>query len=768
MPGSLPGPPASLPKAPTPGPTESGGPRALPLGALPRIPKPEPKLELPEPELQRSSSNESGELVSAVSSVTKQAEITTPPSVLLRLPAWDAGSPFRPPIFCGPAPAEVAGRAGPDSPREAGAGQAVEAAVKAKEEPVAVEDGAGRASEAVTKAKEEAAAVEDAAGQASNAVAKAKEEVAAVEDGAGRASQAVAKAKEEAAAVEDAAGQASNAVAKAKEEVAAVEDGAGRASDAVSKAKEEAAAVEVPPASVLQGAAATSSDAPGRPPAMTSQASVRDEPSEHTAEEAEDAESGSGDSDATVKDGCDLNRHAEDVARWTAEAPAVPAQTTPVVEAEPRRPRRQRVTTLPPTARASDRSSQEEVQRVFQQMNDRRRRMASLEDLRAYLGDGLGFGQAEIERFFERTADPQTHGVTVDSLLRSFSHLNPFQISERSGELIIRKPGSLHGQQVNLEALEDCQVFICDTSAQVFMDYCSKSCVLLGPCQSSASIRNCEDCTVWCAAQQLRTRDCKRCTFYLYTKTAPIIESSYDLTIAPWCAKYPCSGAHFDKMGFDVTRNMWNAVFDFSGEKDRPHWRIPGLQELEELVVSLDGEGPPENRALAVTHERLCAEPLQSEESCGQGLAIPQPRPPLPSPPGDDAAAVSRTRRVVDQPGKTSPAITEMEESWICRHCTLQNSPGEASCAACRQPRIGEGTLQSFWTCPICTLQNSTSQSRCAACGHRLAVAPSAGFSATQAFSEMSTEPPKKSGFCSFLAEAVRPLCMKSKDMTRT
>ncbi|CAJ1332898.1 unnamed protein product [Effrenium voratum] len=699
MPGSLPGPPASLPKAPTPGPTESGGPRALPLGALPRIPKPEPKLELPEPELQRSSSNESGELVSAVSSVTKQAEITTPPSVLLRLPAWDAGSPFRPPIFCGPAPAEVAGRAGPDSPREAGAGQAVEAAVKAKEEPVAVEDGAGRASEAVAKAKEEAAAVEDGAGQASNAVAKAKEEVAAVEDGAGRASDAVAKAKEEAAAVE---------------------------------------------------------------------ASVRDEPSEHTAEEAEDAESGSGDSDATVKDGCDLNRHAEDVARWTAEAPAVPAQTTPVVEAEPRRPRRQRVTTLPPTARASDRSSQEEVQRVFQQMNDRRRRMASLEDLRAYLGDGLGFGQAEIERFFERTADPQTHGVTVDSLLRSFSHLNPFQISERSGELIIRKPGSLHGQQVNLEALEDCQVFICDTSAQVFMDYCSKSCVLLGPCQSSASIRNCEDCTVWCAAQQLRTRDCKRCTFYLYTKTAPIIESSYDLTIAPWCAKYPCSGAHFDKMGFDVTRNMWNAVFDFSGEKDRPHWRIPGLQELEELVVSLDGEGPPENRALAVTHERLCAEPLQSEESCGQGLAIPQPRPPLPSPPGDDAAAVSRTRRVVDQPGKTSPAITEMEESWICRHCTLQNSPGEASCAACRQPRIGEGTLQSFWTCPICTLQNSTSQSRCAACGHRLAVAPSAGFSATQAFSEMSTEPPKKSGFCSFLAEAVRPLCMKSKDMTRT
>ena len=37
---------------------------------------------------------------------------------------------------------------------------------------------------------------------------------------------------------------------------------------------------------------------------------------------------------------------------------------------------------------------------------------AGSQDLRAYLGDGLGFGQAEIERFFERTADPQPLGST--------------------------------------------------------------------------------------------------------------------------------------------------------------------------------------------------------------------------------------------------------------------------------------------------------------------------------------------------------------------
>ena len=73
------------------------------------------------------------------------------------------------------------------------------------------------------------------------------------------------------------------------------------------------------------------------------------------------------------------------------------------IEAEARHPRRQRVSTVPPTvswahgmrfsrvfrhsiipvviakARASDRSSDEEVQRVYRQINDRGRPVASLE-----------------------------------------------------------------------------------------------------------------------------------------------------------------------------------------------------------------------------------------------------------------------------------------------------------------------------------------------------------------------------------------------------
>lgn len=101
--------------------------------------------------------------------------------------------------------------------------------------------------------------------------------------------------------------------------------------------------------------------------------------------------------------------------------------------------------------------------------------------------------------------------------------------SVRHSELFARvKLKSFHNQKrckndsTWLRNLEDCEVYICETSAQVFVDCCKKTFVLLGPCESSAFIRDCEDCTIWCAAQQLRTRECKRCKFYVYSSWAEL------------------------------------------------------------------------------------------------------------------------------------------------------------------------------------------------------------------------------------------------------
>eukprot|EP00435_Cladocopium_sp_Y103_P011681 s793_g3.t1 len=738
---------------------------ALSLPALPKLTPPPPRalLKPPVAELMSNSSHGSDgdDLVSAVSSVSKQAEMEMPPRTLRPPPSLD-DSPFPAPIFCGPEGPEDP-EAGPEpglegqQSREASTSDVAREVAKdptrAAKDPssglkLPMPPLAMKPAHVQWQVAQELDEVEDV--PAEIAVGCKKLEATAVKDTPQKSVQ-MSGSKPDGVASEETFGRSVQIATSPEHEVldSVLEEFPGimhKASDT----KHEEGVMEVPEPTPGPSASSVFFDA----------ASNDEDRSLHSA--ASGAES-----DATVRDGCDLNRHAQDVAHWTADAPTAAIHSEVVaVEVEARRPRRQRVSNIPPTARASERSSEEEVQRVYRQINDRGRAVASLEDLRAYVGDFLGFGQAEVECFFEEfsTSDSPTplglRGLDPNGLQQGFARLNPFQIQNRKQEVIVRKPGSLHGQQVTLENLEDCEVYICETSAQVFVDCCKKTLILLGPCESSAFVRDCEDCTIWCAAQQLRTRECKRCKFYVYSKTAPIIEASYDLTLAPWCARYPCSGGHFHAMRFDVTRNLWNAVFDFSGEKDRPHWKIPSLKDMEELEVTLDGEGPAENLVPKVTHEMLCAPPLESEEPCGQGLAIPQPKPPLP-----ERTDGPRKRPVVDKPAKSLPGIPsgpndqEFQDDghWECSRCTLKNTAAASSCIACGNFKTSEVTGS-------------------AACGKARAVpsqiAPAAGGLFSSSYSEASKslddEPPKRNRICSFLTDAVRPMCMKSQSKSRT
>ncbi|CAK0807699.1 unnamed protein product, partial [Prorocentrum cordatum] len=214
-------------------------------------------------------------------------------------------------------------------------------------------------------------------------------------------------------------------------------------------------------------------------------------------------------------------------------------------------------------------------------------------------------------------------------------------------QVVIRKPGSLAEQQVSLDTLEDCEVYVCDPTGQVFADFCKRCLIVLGPCQTSVFARDCEDCVFWIACGQLRTNNCLRCTFHLYSRTAPVIETSEDLLFAPWAARYPKCADHFARFSFDPARNLWNGIFDFTGSAERSNWRILPLAEVVELSIELD-ESPEalatlENPCPPVTHEALCAEPLDSGD-CGQGVAnIPQTRPEPPPPPPASARPLAWT-----------------------------------------------------------------------------------------------------------------------------
>ncbi|CAJ1408297.1 unnamed protein product, partial [Effrenium voratum] len=343
-----------------------------------------------------------------------------------------------------------------------------------------------------------------------------------------------------------------------------------------------------------------------------------------------------------------------------------PKEHTPTSQAGAPKPgfekRRARVTGLPPTARASARSKEEEIKKVFAAIDTTSSGALTLDDLQSFLCDFLGFGQAEVAAFHQRFGEGDA--MSLEGFKKGYASLNPFTLTKRHKELIIRKSGSLSSaglQALQLEELEDSEVYVCELTNTAYVDVCKRCAILIGPSETSVFVRDCEDCVFWIAAQQLRTRDCKRCSFFLYSKTEPVIESSEDLAFAPWSASYPCSKAHFEKLGFNPEKNLWNAIYDFSGKVGKCNWRILGLEETARLQIELEDPPPkpePENPAAPLTYEALCAEPLESGESCGTSVGqIPQTRPALPAAPPMDFKEV---QQIVVQDGGKLAALEQL------------------------------------------------------------------------------------------------------------
>ncbi|CAK9014233.1 Protein XRP2 [Durusdinium trenchii] len=285
-------------------------------------------------------------------------------------------------------------------------------------------------------------------------------------------------------------------------------------------------------------------------------------------------------------------------------------------------------------ARAFRTSPDKDVWTVFKEISGDLKEI-SMEDLSDYICTYLGYGHAEAVRYFTLYSFNQS--MNFRSFKQGYPDLNPFFISRWSGDIILRKPGSLNRQQVNLEELSKCEVYICDISGQVFVDSCKDSLILLGPCDGPACFRNCEGCTFWAAAQQIRLKECKSCTLYIYAKTPPTMLDCEDILVAPWCASYANCKEHFEAAAFPVEVNYWNALFDFSGTSEKCHWQICALHEVVQLKL-WEGEDAHakhlRNPCPVVTHQILCDLPLSnSDGQPGQRMTIPQVRPSMPDPP---------------------------------------------------------------------------------------------------------------------------------------
>jgi protein XRP2 len=102
----------------------------------------------------------------------------------------------------------------------------------------------------------------------------------------------------------------------------------------------------------------------------------------------------------------------------------------------------------------------------------------------------------------------------------------------------IRQPGSIQGQQFIIEDCSNCDIFLLDHIAAVNIDNCTNVRIVIGACETSIFIRDCIDCVVIAATQQLRTRNCTNLGVLLCTTTGPIIESSKRVRIGCFTYDY--------------------------------------------------------------------------------------------------------------------------------------------------------------------------------------------------------------------------------------
>ena len=150
------------------------------------------------------------------------------------------------------------------------------------------------------------------------------------------------------------------------------------------------------------------------------------------------------------------------------------------------------------------------------------------------------------------------------------------KVSRLEGQSILRRLGTVEGNQFTVDNLKKCTVLVFDYCDSVVIDDCTDCTFVLGPTSGSVFIRDCDNCTLIVAAQQLRTRDCKKLLIKLFCPTEPIVETSTEVEFAQWNVAIPNGNVLFEKAGLKASnKNMYFKVHDFS----KSNTSIPEVSE---------------------------------------------------------------------------------------------------------------------------------------------------------------------------------------------
>lgn len=140
---------------------------------------------------------------------------------------------------------------------------------------------------------------------------------------------------------------------------------------------------------------------------------------------------------------------------------------------------------------------------------------------------------------------------------------------------LIRAAGDIDGQSYEIEDSSNCTMVIMDITDQITIDHLENCKVFIGACSNSVFIRNCSNCTFYTCCRQLRLRDVTETKFYVYSQAEVHIEFSSKVRFAPFNGGYPEQEAHFVEARLNVEENLWYDIFDHNdADKTGENWSL--------------------------------------------------------------------------------------------------------------------------------------------------------------------------------------------------
>ena len=160
-----------------------------------------------------------------------------------------------------------------------------------------------------------------------------------------------------------------------------------------------------------------------------------------------------------------------------------------------------------------------------------------------------------------------------------------FVFENRTGETLVKPPGSIDGQQFQLDGCEDCEIYLLDTCDSVMIDDCKRCKIVVGPTTGSVFLRDCVSCVVVCACRQFRTRDCVDIDTRLLVATRPIIETSTNMKFGCFDFHWKGLEGQLRESGMSAFGNFWSHVFNFNPDT-QPDWSLVPAESTSIQLLS--------------------------------------------------------------------------------------------------------------------------------------------------------------------------------------